>query len=226
MLNRFVFVGLGLALIASCNSGIEPESEVSDKQKPESKAPEEIAPEKVVEIEELFDSTAFSNPIMLDLLNEIQICQMDTATVKNPQAIPCSPEYFKFYPLSPSIQLENGFILLIKATAGGFPLRRVLVFQRERGELVKVNGFVANLIGRVKNESGYDDLLLRFRDLEGTQPVLYNCLFKWNGMQFEYRQVEEIIYPQANAGGKVKASLKDSISVEILENIKKNKMIF
>jgi hypothetical protein len=180
-------------------------------------------PSDIEEIEVLFDHQGFSDSIMPRLLKEINICQEDTVH-RAQGAIPCSADYFKFFPLADNMKLDNGFILLIKANAGGFPLRRVLVFQRERGELIKLNGFVANIIGRVKSKTGYNDLILRFRDKDGEEDMFYNCLFKWNGSSFEYKQVDVI--EGKGWGGKVKAQFKDSISLEIYQNIMRNKMIF
>ncbi|MCT4560414.1 MAG: hypothetical protein N4A41_03475 [Crocinitomicaceae bacterium] len=175
------------------------------------------------DIQELFEATAFKDTTELALLKEIQICSADSNLIKK-GAIACDPGYFKFFPLIKGGDLNNGFILLVKAGTGGFPLRRLLIFQRERGKLIKVNGFVSNLIGRVPTKSGYDDLLLRFNDKDGTEDMFYNCLFTWNGSQYIYKQVEVI--EGRNWGGRVKAELKDSISNEIYQNILNNKMIF
>lgn len=168
-------------------------------------------------IEELFTETTFSDSLQPRLLQELGICSDTTAT-------PCSAENFKFFPLQKKGSLENGFILLIKAETGGFPLRRTLVFQRERGELVKINGFVANLIGRYPQASGYDDLLLRFRDKDGNQMIFYNCLFTWKEGKYEFKQVEVI--QGEGWGGPVKSNLKDSVSQDVYQSILNNQMIF
>lgn len=176
------------------------------------------------DIEVLFDETAFSDPVMNDLLLELKICSNDS-TITQKSATPiCSPENFKFLPLRSDISLRNGFILLIKAETSGFPLRRLLIFQRERGNLVKTNGFVANIIGRTKSESGYDDLLLRFNDKDQGEDMFYNCLFTWVDGKYQYKQVEVI--QGANWGGPVMDIYKDSISKEIYQNIVNNEMIF
>ena len=107
-------------------------------------------------------------------------------------------------------------MVLIKAETAGFPLRRLLVFQRERGELVKANGFVANLIGRVPTESGYDDLVLRFWDKdEAGFKIWYNCLFGWKEGKYEFKYVETIEGP--NWGGKVKLADRENYSKSVYE---------
>jgi hypothetical protein len=175
-------------------------------------------------IEVLFDETEFSDPVMKELLLELKICSDDENLIATSEIPPCTFEKFKFIPLRKDLSLKNGFILLIKAQTGGFPLRRLLIFQRERGNLIKTNGFVANIIGRTKSESGYDDLLLRFNDKEQGEDMFYNCLFTWQDGKYQYKQVEAI--QGANWGGPVKAIYKDSISKEIYQNIVNNEMIF
>jgi hypothetical protein len=175
-------------------------------------------------IEVLFDETEFSDPVMKELLLELKICSDDENLIATSEIPPCTFEKFKFIPLRKDLSLKNGFILLIKAQTGGFPLRRLLIFQRERGNLIKTNGFVANIIGRTRSESGYDDLLLRFNDKEQGEDMFYNCLFTWQDGKYQYKQVEAI--QGANWGGPVKAIYKDSISKEIYQNIVNNEMIF
>lgn len=198
--------------------------------KDDSTSGEELKTTKIEEtegfqdIEVLFDETEFSDPVMKELLLELKICSEDPEALKNPETPACSAENFKFMPLRKDVSLKNGFILLIKAETGNFPLRRLLIFQRERGNLVKTNGFVANIIGRTKSDSGYDDLLLRFNDKDQGEDMFYNCLFTWKEGKYEYKQVEVI--QGANWGGPVKAIYKDSISKEIYQNILNNQMLF
>ncbi|MBU2019793.1 MAG: hypothetical protein KJ941_09115 [Bacteroidetes bacterium] len=175
-------------------------------------------------IEELFSSTDFEKPFYLELLQELNICTIDSSKLIDPKTSYCSAANYKFFPLQKDLSEKNGFVLLIKAGTGNFPLRRLLIFQRERGKLVKVNGFVANIIGRIPSESGYDDLLLRFNDKDGNEDMFYNCLFTWEEGQYQYKQVDVI--EGANWGGTVKAEFKDSISKEIYQNILNNQMIF
>jgi hypothetical protein len=191
---------------------------------------EKITTEKIEDklgfedIEILFDETEFSDPVMKELLLELKICSEDQNVVNTSEVPLCSAEKFKFLPLRKSTSLKNGFILLIKAETAGFPLRRILIFQRERGNLVKTNGFVANIIGRTKSKTEYDDLLLRFNDNEQGEDIFYNCLFSWEEGKYQFKQVEVI--QGANWGGPVKAIYKDSISKEIYQTIVKNDMIF
>lgn len=200
--------------------GCKNETDELDKQKTEKIEDKE----GFQDIEILFDETEFSDPVMKELLLELKICSEDENLLQTSEVPPCTAEKFKFLPLQNKLSLRNGFILLIKAKTAGFPLRRILIFQRERGNLVKTNGFVANIIGRTKSPSGYDDLLLRFNDNDQGEDMFYNCLFTWEEGKYQYKQVEVI--QGANWGGPVKAIYKDSISKEIYQNIMNNEMIF
>lgn len=194
-----------------------------DEPKEDPKA-EENGPGTLTGIETLFDKDEFEDPKMKDLLTELNLCTEkigDSIDYMNPS---CTPRFFRFFNLTEKMPIENGFILQVKAKVSGFPLRRMLVFVRERGELVKVNGFVANLIGRRKTAGEYDDLLLRFNDNVDGETTFYNCFFKWNGGKYEFSSVEVI--EGANWGGPVKAEFKDSMSNEIKAVLTKNSMLF
>lgn len=177
-------------------------------------------------IEVLFDDASFSDPKAIELLKEINICSDVQADDKGNLVTPCSPELFKLFPLKEGTSLNDGFILLVKANTGGFALRRVLVFERENGTLVKVNGFIANLIGKKKKSGSNDDLLLRFIDkIEGSD-VYYHCIFSWENGKYVFKTVEVIQEPAGDFSGIVKASMKDSVSKEIFKILDDNKMIF
>ncbi len=213
---KILFLFILLTSLTSCRNDTE-NPEIAENIKIEDT-------EGFQDIEILFDESDFSDPVMKKLLLELKICTDDTLATLNSETPLCSAENFKFLPLREDISLKNGFILLVKANTGGFPLRRLLIFQRERGNLVKTNGFVANIIGRTKSKSGYDDLLLRFNDKDQGEDLFYNCLFTWQEGRYEYKQVEVI--QGANWGGPVKQIYKDSISKEVYRDIMNNEMIF
>ncbi len=177
-------------------------------------------------IEILFDEDTFENAKMVELLKEINICSTEKQADLGVQVADCSPEFFKLFPLKENQAIENGFILLVKANTGGVGLRRLLIFERERGALVKTNGFIGNLIGERKSKSGYNDLLIRFIDIIEGSDVYYNCLFQWEDGKYQFKSCESIHEPAGNFFGRVKADVKDSVSKEILEIIKSHDMIF
>lgn len=187
-------------------------------------------PQRVTEefegIETLFDETAFEYPESVELLREINICSDEQVDGEGNPVTPCSPELFKFFPLKEGTPLNDGFILLVKANTGGIALRRVLVFERENGALVKVNGFIGNLIGTKKKAGSNNDLLIRFIDkIEGSD-VFYHCIFSWENGKYEFKTVEVIHEPAGDFYGRVKESVKDSVSQDIFKILMDNKMIF
>lgn len=172
-------------------------------------------------IECLFDQTTFASPDEYPLLKELNICDETQKDLNNYDVPACNPKFFKFYPFIENKKLKDAFVLLIKSRVQGFPLRRVLVFEREGKELVKVNGFVANLIGKRKSASKHDDLILRFNDKVGMgEVVFYNCLYVWKDKHYVFKQVEQI--NDAN----IKTEFQDSMNVEIETVITKNRMVF
>ena len=97
----------------------------------------------------------------IKLLKELHICDPKAASDTDELHPSCSPRFFRFFKLNKKSSLSSGFVLLVKAGVNGFPLRRVLVFQRENDQLVKLNGFNGNLIERRPSNSGYDDLVAK-----------------------------------------------------------------
>lgn len=208
----FSFLVLG---IFACSE--EPELEKVFKDEPV----EDFEP-----IEVLFDEDTFENAKMVELLREINICSTEEQENLNVEVANCSPEFFKLFPLKANEPVENGFILLIKANTGGIGLRRLLIFERENGALVKTNGFIGNLIGKRKSDTEYEDLLIRFIDIIDGSDVYYNCLFSWEEGKYQFKSCESIHEPAGNFFGRVKADVKDSVSQEILEIIQSHDMIF
>ncbi len=208
-----------LTLLFSCSS--EDTTTSSKKENSQEKIKTENS---ILNIETLFDKDQFDDPKKAELLQELKICSDKNNGPDDYMHPSCTPRFFNLFPFAENISIENAFILQVKSKVNGFPLRRLLIFVREKGQLVKINGFVANLIGRKKSKSKHDDLLLRFNDKDQGQDVFFNCLFKWNGTTYKYHSVEAI--EGVNWGGAVKEELKDSISIEVEKDIIANKMIF
>lgn len=170
-------------------------------------------------IEILFDDTKFSSNIELSLLKELGLgmCDPNQKDLSNYKVPACDPKFFKFLPYNKSIPLKNGFLLLVKSMVHDFPLRRLFVFQRIDGKLVKVNGFIANLIGKRPSSNGNDDLVLRFRDEEQN---FFNCVYVWKNNHYEYNRVEQI--NDAN----IKPVFQDSMNMDIQKMIELNRFQF
>lgn len=170
-----------------------------------------------------FNDNAFTSQVERELLKELQICNAKDGSEEDEKNPACSPKFFRFFKLSEKTPLKDGFVLLVKAGVNDFPLRRVLIFEREGGKLVKLNGFNGNIIERRNSPSGYPDLIIRFADNEDNSLIYYNCLFKWKDGVYAYQYCEEI----DEAGPrKVKAEFRDSMGVEIKKILDRNQMIF
>ncbi len=199
-----------VALLFSCHEEIP---------KTEKKTIQKIGTQTNIEC--VFDETTFPSNDEFSLLKELKICDVTQKDLSNHDVPACNPKFFKFFSFAENKKLKDAFVLLIKSRVQGFPLRRVLVFEREGKELVKVNGFVANLIGKRKSASKYDDLILRFNDkAEMGDVVFYNCLYVWKDKHYVFKQVEQI--NDAN----IKPQFQDSMNVEIETVITKNRMVF
>lgn len=173
-----------------------------------------------------FTTNTFQSDVEVQLLKELKLCDEKNGSDTDEKHPNCSPNFFRFFPLTTQENLNNGFILLIKAGVNDFPLRRVLIFQREKGELIKLNGFNGNLIEQRKSLSGYNDLIIRFTDnLEGSL-CYYNCVFQWNGGQYTYKNCEAIQEAGQEAPHRIKKEFIDSMAPEIKNRLDLNKMIF
>ena len=172
-------------------------------------------------IETLFNQTTFPTNVEPQLLKELDICNISQRDLENHLDPACNPKFFRFFQFIENKPLKNAFLLQIKARVNNFPLRRLLVFEREKGLLVKVNGFVANLIGTRLSKSKHHDLILRFND--NVMPgdiVYYNCLYQWENNHYVFKKIEQI--NDAN----VKAEFQDSMNTVISTIIKNNRMEF
>jgi hypothetical protein len=185
-------------------------------------------------IEVLFNENQFTDTTHISLLKELKICnafQKDTSNYMEPA---CSPRFFKIFPISSKIPVEDAFLVLIKSKVSGIKLRRVVVFVREKGELVKVNAFVANIIGMKNGKGDHKDLLLRFNDNVDGEVIFYNCQFKWNGTQYQFETTDAIegyepdpLNPSTPKPWRqtIKSEFKDSVSKEIYNDLITNQMI-
>ena len=174
-----------------------------------------------VEIETLFDQTTFASETEPKLLKELEICNVNQRDLQNHFDPACNPKFFRFFSFIENKSLENAFILQIKARVNDFPLRRLLIFEREKGVLVKVNGFVANLIGTRISKTKHHDLILRFNDnVTPGDIIFYNCLYQWENNHYVFKKIEQI--NDAN----VKAEFQDSMNTVISTIIKNNRMEF
>lgn len=208
-------------LIAACSQNDPEEVKKEDVKTQE----QETKPEKVTQVETLFDESTFSDPKHLELLKELDVCAVNDSTA---MCAPCSPSNFKLYPLKKDANISDAFMLQIKALTVmkgqqvPLPVRHLILFEREAGELVKVNGFRGNLVEMREAGSEAKDLVIRFYLPE--DETFFNCLFKWNGGQYSFDSVEGIDWGEGTK--RVKAEHKESTSKEIYSALMNNSLIF
>lgn len=180
---------------------------------------------KVEYISTDFHQNTFTDGNELKLLKELKLC--DT-TILDGQLGSCSPKFFRFFKLNDAVSLKNAFLLLINGAAfpndpANFKSRRILIFEREKGQLVLTNTIKGNIIERRKNgPSTYDDLVIRFRLDEYNEA--YHCVFKWKEGKYEFDKCEELYSP--NCKGKVKPELIDSVSIEVNKILHDEKLLY
>ncbi|MCF8408441.1 MAG: hypothetical protein K9G36_05645 [Crocinitomicaceae bacterium] len=167
-----------------------------------------------------FNQNKFIYGEEIDLLQELKECDSTAVNDRDPLKPACSPRFFRFFPLDNKTTLKNSFILLIKATVRGSETRKIKIFQREKGVLVLVNGFNGNLVERIKSTSKFDDLIIRFGNRIDQTLHYYNCLFSWNGSQYQFKSCERI------DDRRVKGEFKDSMNVEIKTMLEKENYFF
>jgi hypothetical protein len=219
-MKQFGIIGcvLTVVLLASCGEEEDPQP-----FKPHHRDQQE----KVTTFSTDFNENTFTeNGEEIALLKELKLCDPNAPNDTDEKHPSCSPKFFRFFKLSEKTALSDGFILLVKAGVNGFPLRRVLIFQRDGEQLVKLNGFNGNLIEFRPSTSGYQDLVVRFTDNIDGSLTYYNCLFQWNGSQYDYKLCEAIQEGGQEAPHLIKKEFIDSMAPEIKKVLDDNQMLF
>jgi len=167
-----------------------------------------------------FNDNVFQSNVEVDLLKELRLCDPAAPNDTDEKRPACSPKFFRFFPLAAKTPLKDGFMVMVKAGVNGWPTRRLLIFEREQGKLVKLNGFNGYLIERRPGVSGYDDLVVRFGERIDGYLYYYNCLFTWKDGKYDYKLCEAI------NDSRIKAGLVDSMAVEIKKSLDQNNFLF
>lgn len=175
-----------------------------------------------------FEGKKFKNAVHEDILKELGVCEF--ASSDSTYYATCSPENFSISAYKNDGDLKDAFILEMKA--GIFPknaevplppVRHVIVFEREGGELVKVGGFRGNLIGMRPNKAaGAKDLLVALYDND--DQTLFNCVFRWNGGKYEFHSVENMDYGQGLRT--IKGENKLETTQQIYQQLRDKSLIF
>ena len=188
---------------------------------------EDIDKEAFINLNTDFSSNTFEDPSHLDILKELNICTM--VSQDSIITAECSPENFRIFPFRKDKELKDAFILLMKAGIvlkdQTMPLneRTVIVFERENGELVKVNGFRGNVISAKEGKEGVNDLILNF--YHPSDQVFFDCYFRWDGIRYSFEEALALSFDGENYRP-IKKSIQDSLSGEIYTSLMEANLIF
>ena len=190
-----------------------------DSTKKISKSKEDKIPE-VIEISTDFNLNEFKSEVEAKLLIELKICDSSMKEDNNLERPSCSPRFFRFFPLKYNKPLNEGFILLVRSGVNGFPVRRLLVFERSNGKLINTNRFIGYIIQTRKKDNGYDDIIIRFFERYENQKYFYHCLYSWKKGKYEFVRCEEI------NSERIKPEMIDSVSVEVQKILNEKGLVY
>jgi hypothetical protein len=206
-----IFIGVVIAYYFKIKNSNEP---ISDMPHIEMKGP------KVLEISTDFNLNVFDAGDEQKLLKELKICDSTINADTSLICPSCSPRFFRFFPLKQNKPLNEGFILLVRSGVNGFPVRRLLIFERSNGKLVNTNRFIGYIIQMRKKPKKYDDIVVRFFERYEDQKYFYHCLYSWKNGKYEFECCEEI------NGERVKPELIDSVSNEVNKILNEKNLVF
>ncbi|MFT5861104.1 MAG: hypothetical protein ACI865_003223 [Flavobacteriaceae bacterium] len=218
-MKQILFLFLTVILVSSCGSG-------GDEINSDKPIEDSTSVAGFHDVRADFSKKDFENPKHLEIIKELDVCLMldQDSTV----FAVCSPENFRIIPFKDGADIKDAFILQMKAgivlKGQKLPLkeRNIVVFEREAGELVKVNGFRGDMTAMRPGDSGAQDLVITFySDLDET---FFDCIFKWNGKRYDFKFVEALDYGEGYRA--VKESIMDSLSKEIYTDLMQNALIF
>jgi hypothetical protein len=207
---------LSVLLVACTNEETAVIDKWEDMTADEVVIPEDFVQDTIV-IRNLFDELQFADPLMIDLLAELRICDTAANAPFDIHKPPCQPRFYKFFKYNKNMDWNDGFALEIRSGVEDFPVRRFIIFERIEGKLAKVQGFVANLVEQHTTPTGYYDLMLLFRDEEAGSFVVK---YRWQKNKYEFKSVEAI------DGYLVKKDRKDSLSDVVSKRLVNNNMFF
>jgi hypothetical protein len=175
---------------------------------------------EVLEISTDFNLNSFDKGDEVKLLKELKICDSTMLEDNSLERPACSPRFFRLFPLKHNMPLSKGFILLVRSGVNGFPVRRLLIFERSNGKLVSTNRFIGYIIQKRKQENRYDDIVVRFFERYEKQKYFYHCLYSWKNGKYDFVKCEEI------NGERIKPELIDSVSLEVQKILNEKNLVY
>ena len=231
---RAFYLLVALAFLLSCKDEADDAQNLTDanKQSEEQKDGSPISsdesetmhsPEKdTIAAPAVFTNNGFDQALKYELLIESRICNPKYNDSVNNGSVPCSAKFFRFFEYNRKRNLKDAFMLQVKAGVNNFPYRRLLIFERERGKLVLINGITGYLVSQVKKENDFDDLIVAvIDDLGNNNFDRYDVLLRYK--DGKYRMIEAL----GDLQGEFKnEKLKKRATTAIKARIKEKNLIF
>ncbi len=188
----FFLVGFVLSLLYSCTSSAD-SAEKTD-----------IFPGDTVLVEN--DYPPIEDTSVLSAMQQLKICSLsDTNTVLEP----CDYTKFRVFELGTEVPLSKGFILEMKEGLYNAPVKQLIIIEKSFNQFKITNRYFGFLIEFRTKKTGYNDLLIGYKDPE---MGLIAIRHQWMKEKYEPVSVEEI------NGYFIKPELQDSIDDLFISN--------
>jgi len=165
---------------------------------------EEVYPSDTVIIDNSYPP--LDNQKVIEVMEYLQVCSQSDTVQNLP---PCSNQFFRIFPIGNAVELENGFLLEMRAGLFGTPVKQLLTIQKTFNKFKIINQYLGFLIEQRTTKSGYNDLLMGYEDPEIGIIAIKHI---WIDGKYQPYEVEEI------NGYFIKPELKDSINHLFIDN--------
>jgi hypothetical protein len=163
------------------------------------------------------------------VLKALHLCDSTVIESKNLNRPSCTPNFFRLLPLKKELPLSEGCMVLLKAGVNGFPVRRLVIYEREGAQLIQANGFIGYPIELRPTATSYDDIVIRFFERYEGAPYFYNCLFTWKNRRYQFVRCEEVTVYNDNGiarMAKVKPEKIESFSKQVFQILREKQLVF
>lgn len=208
-MRTLIFIAIGI-LFFSCKTETK-ENNQSENFKSE-----------ITKVSTLFDQTSFDKKIKYELLAETRICQPFYTDTMPPSVVPCTPKHFAFYEYNHKRGIEDAFLLQVKAGVNDYDYRRLLIFTREKGKLVQMNGVNGYLVEKRSRPNEIDDLVVAIIDDLGNNKFdRYDVLIRYKDGKYHFVEAIGDLYGTFDS-----KELKEKASKMIKERIEEKQLLF
>lgn len=153
----------------------------------ESSSSHDVSSPDTIKVETTFSTQGFNDKKYYELLIETHLCDPQYDASTNNGSTPCSARFFEFFPYNHKRKIEDAFLLQVKAGVNNYPYRRLLIFVRERGKLVLMNGIVGYLVERISRPNEIDDLVVAVIDDLGNDKFdRYDVLIRYKDGKYHF----------------------------------------